>query len=61
MAQVSATSTDLIDADPATVLGAVADYEAMRPKILSSHYSGYRVLEGGQGAGRRAFRNPSAR
>ena len=51
MAQVSATSTDLIDADPATVLGAVADYEAMRPKILSSHYSGYRVLEGGQGAG----------
>ncbi|PRC44207.1 polyketide cyclase [Mycobacterium sp. ITM-2017-0098] len=51
MGQVSASSTVLIDADPATVLAAVADYEAMRPKILSAHYSGYRVLEGGQGAG----------
>ena len=51
MGQVSASSTVLIDAEPATVLAAVADYEAMRPKILSAHYSGYRVLEGGQGAG----------
>ncbi|CAN3131317.1 SRPBCC family protein [Mycobacterium sp. smrl_JER01] len=51
MGQVSASSTVLIDADPATVLGAVADYQAMRPKILSDHYSGYQVLEGGQGAG----------
>ncbi|XTP34208.1 SRPBCC family protein [Mycobacterium sp. TJFP1] len=51
MGQVSATSTVLIEADPATVLAAVADYQAMRPKILSAHYSGYRVLEGGQGAG----------
>ncbi|KMO79498.1 SRPBCC family protein [Mycolicibacterium obuense] len=51
MGQVSASSTVLIDADPATVLGAVADYQAMRPKILSEQYSGYRVLEGGQGAG----------
>ncbi len=51
MAQVSATSTVLIDADPATTLGAVADYEAMRPRILSPHYSDYQVIEGGQGAG----------
>lgn len=51
MGQVSAASTILIDAEPATVLGAVADYQAMRPKILSEHYSGYQVLEGGQGAG----------
>lgn len=51
MGQVSASSTVLIDAEPATVLAAVADYEAMRPKILSAHYSGYRVLQGGQGAG----------
>ncbi|HEY9263968.1 MAG TPA: SRPBCC family protein [Mycobacterium sp.] len=51
MGQVSASSTVLIDAAPETVLGAVADYEAMRPKILSAHYSGYRVLQGGQGAG----------
>lgn len=51
MGQVSASSTVLIDAEPATVLAAVADYEAMRPKILSEHYSGYRVLQGGQGEG----------
>jgi carbon monoxide dehydrogenase subunit G len=51
MGQVSASTTVLIDADPATVLAAVEDYEAMRPKILSEHYSGYQVLQGGQGAG----------
>ena len=51
MGQVSASSTVLIDAEPTTVLAAVADYQAMRPKILSGHYSGYRVLEGGQGEG----------
>ena len=33
------------------MLAAVADYQAMRPKILSPQYSGYQVLEGGQGAG----------
>jgi hypothetical protein len=41
----------LIDAEPKTVLAAAADYQAVRPKILSPHYSDYRVLEGGQGAG----------
>lgn len=51
MGQVSASSTVLIDADPATVLTAVADYQNVRPKILSEHYHDYRVLEGGQGAG----------
>lgn len=51
MAQVSASSTVLINAAPDAVLAAVADYQTVRPKILSSHYSGYRVLEGGQGAG----------
>jgi hypothetical protein len=51
MRQVSASSTILIDAEPETVLAAVADYQAVRPKILSPHYSDYRVLEGGQGAG----------
>jgi hypothetical protein len=51
MGQVSATNTVLIDAEPEAVLAAVADYRAVRPKILSPHYSGYRVLEGGQGAG----------
>lgn len=51
MGQVSASSTVLIDAPPETVLSAVADYAGVRPKILSSHYRQYRVLEGGQGAG----------
>ena len=51
MGQVSAASTVLIDAEPQTVLSAVADYQTVRPKILSSHYSGYQVLHGGQGAG----------
>jgi hypothetical protein len=41
----------LINADPDAVLTAVADYQTVRPKILSSHYSGYQVLEGGQGEG----------
>ena len=51
MGQVSASSTVLIDAAPEAVLAAVADYQTVRPKILSSHYSNYSVLEGGQGAG----------
>ena len=51
MGQVSASSTVLINAAPDAVLAAVADYQTVRPKILSSHYSNYSVLEGGQGAG----------
>jgi hypothetical protein len=51
MGHVSAASTILINADPATVLSAVGDYREVRPKILSSHYRDYQVLEGGQGQG----------
>ena len=51
MGQVSAASTILIDADPATVLDAIADYQTVRPKILSPQYSDYQVLQGGQGQG----------
>jgi carbon monoxide dehydrogenase subunit G len=51
MGQVSAASTILIDATPEAVLAAVADYQTVRPKILSPHYSGYQVVAGGQGAG----------
>ena len=51
MGQVSASSTILIDAEPAMVLDAVADYTTVRPRILSPHYSEYRVLQGGQGRG----------
>ena len=51
MGNVSAASTILINAEPAAVLTAVADYQDVRPKILSSHYRDYQVLEGGQGQG----------
>ena len=51
MGQVSAASTILINVDPATTLTTVADYQNVRPKILSPQYSEYQVLQGGQGAG----------
>jgi carbon monoxide dehydrogenase subunit G len=51
MGQVSAANTVLINAEPAAVLAAISDYEQVRPKILSDAYSGYRVLQGGQGQG----------
>src|SRR5262249_47827328 len=54
MGQVSAASTILVDAEPAATLAAVADYENVRPKILSPHYSEYQVLQGGQGPGTKA-------
>jgi hypothetical protein len=49
--QVSADNTILINAEPAATLAAVADYQTVRPKILSPQYSDYQVLQGGQGAG----------
>jgi Polyketide cyclase / dehydrase and lipid transport len=51
MGQVSASSSVLINAAPATVLEAVADYQNIRPKILSPHYRDYQVLQGGHGQG----------
>ena len=51
MGQVSASTTVVIDADPTAVLAAVADYRDIRPKILSSRYSDYQVVQGGQGRG----------
>lgn len=51
MGQVSASSTILVYAEPAKALSAIADYEVVRPRILSPHYSEYKVLHGGQGRG----------
>ncbi|MEV2223017.1 SRPBCC family protein [Nocardia vinacea] len=51
MGQVSASSSIAIAADPQRVLEAIADYEKVRPRILSAHYRDYKVVEGGQGAG----------
>ena len=33
------------------VLDAIADYQTVRPKILSPQYSEYQVLQGGHGQG----------
>ncbi|MEV6136572.1 SRPBCC family protein [Nocardia sp. NPDC051990] len=51
MGQVSASSSIAVAADPQRTLEAIADYEKVRPRILSAHYRDYRVVEGGQGAG----------
>ena len=51
MGQVSAASTILINVGPEATLAAVADYQKVRPKILSPQYSEYQVLQGGHGAG----------
>ncbi|WP_343602748.1 SRPBCC family protein [Mycobacterium sp.] len=51
MGQVSAASAVVIDAQPAAVLAAVADYQTVRPKILPPQYRDYQVLQGGQGQG----------
>ena len=51
MGQVTASSSTTVDAPPERVLTALADYQNFRPRILSDHYTEYRVLEGGQGDG----------
>jgi Polyketide cyclase / dehydrase and lipid transport len=51
MGRVSAASTILINVEPEAALAAVADYQEVRPKILSPQYREYQVLQGGQGAG----------
>ncbi|MGD1240251.1 SRPBCC family protein [Mycobacterium seoulense] len=51
MGQVSAASTILVNTEPGATLAAVADYQTVRPKVLSPQYSDYQVLQGGQGAG----------
>lgn len=51
MGQVSASSSIVVAADPKRTLEAIADYETVRPRILSSHYRDYKVVEGGKGAG----------
>jgi hypothetical protein len=51
MGLISAASTVLINAEQEAVLAAVADYETVRPQILSEAYSRYQVLQGGQGQG----------
>ncbi|MGV9742351.1 SRPBCC family protein [Nocardia farcinica] len=51
MGQVSASSSITVAADPKRALEAIADYETVRPRILSAYYRDYKVVEGGKGAG----------
>jgi hypothetical protein len=51
MAQVRATVSRTIAAEPGKVLGALADYRETRPAILTEHYRDYRVQSGGDGTG----------
>ncbi|MGH8964188.1 MAG: SRPBCC family protein, partial [Actinomycetes bacterium] len=53
MAQVTARTERTIDAPVDRVRAALADYETVRPTILTEHYRDYRVEAGGQGAGSR--------
>lgn len=51
MAKVSASSTLTFHAAPDKVLGALSDYETVRPRILPEQYRDFAVVEGGQGSG----------
>ncbi|GAA4481380.1 SRPBCC family protein [Rhodococcus olei] len=51
MGQVSASSSVEVAAAPEAALAAVADYQTVRPRVLSEQYSDYAVLQGGQGNG----------
>lgn len=53
MSQVVATAEGIVRAPAAEVTRALADYEAVRPRILPVQFSEYRVESGGQGAGTR--------
>jgi uncharacterized protein YndB with AHSA1/START domain len=53
MAQVTARTERTIDAPAERVRTALADYETVRPAILTEHYRDYRVEAGGHGAGSR--------
>ena len=51
MGQVSASSTILIDAEPATVLAAIADYSECGRRSLRRNTANTGSCEGGQGRG----------
>ena len=53
MAQVTARTSRTIAAPADRVREALADYESVRPKILTERYRDYRVEAGGKGAGSR--------
>ena len=54
MGQVTSTAERIIEAPAANVRAALADYEKIRPRILTEQFRDYRVEQGGHGAGTRA-------
>jgi uncharacterized protein YndB with AHSA1/START domain len=48
MAQVTATAERVVAAPAERVTAAIADYETVRPRILTEHYSDYRVEPDGR-------------
>jgi hypothetical protein len=53
VAEFSVAALAMVDAEPERVRRSLADYREFRPAILTSHFSGYEVLEGGRGDGSR--------
>src|ERR671925_195198 len=51
MASVTARATRAVEAPPDRVLEFLRDYREARPRILTDHYSAYRVEQGGSGEG----------
>ncbi|GLZ12577.1 polyketide cyclase [Actinomadura sp. NBRC 104425] len=51
MGQVTATAEKTVKASPQRVLEAVGDYDGVRARTLTGHFSEYEVREGGKGAG----------
>lgn len=51
MGQISATQAIDIAAAPDAVIGALADYNEVRPAILPEQYRDYAVIKGGNGDG----------
>ena len=51
MGQVTATTEITVPSDPAATVAALADYQGVRPAILTDRYTDYAVESGGQGTG----------
>lgn len=51
MPQVTAVAEATVNAEPAAVRDALADYATTRPAILPEQYTDYAVTEGGTGTG----------
>lgn len=53
MPEFTVTALAMVDAPPERIRTSIADYREFRPAILTQHFSGYEILEGGRGAGTR--------